>query len=82
MRPADLLADTSIPSTVPTFAEYVPVLRAAVRDGSRRAYGSYWNKILEQWGERRLDEPTVTEVQSQVEVVRSQAVVRSNGNPT
>ena len=79
IAPADLLADTSIPSTVPTFAEYVPVVRAAVRDGSRRAYGSYWNKILEQWGERRLDEPTVTEVQSQVEVVRSQAVVRSNG---
>ena len=58
--PADLLGDSSVPSTATTFAEYVPVVRAAVRDGSRRAYGPYWNKILEQWGARRLEEPTVS----------------------
>jgi hypothetical protein len=43
---------------VPTFAEYVPVVPAAVSAGTRRAYGSYWNRITEQWGGRRLDEPT------------------------
>ena len=29
---------------VPTFAQYVPVVSAAVTDGTRRAYGSYWNR--------------------------------------
>lgn len=41
---------------VPTFAEYIPVVSAAVTAGTRRAYGSYWNRVLEHWGERRLDE--------------------------
>ena len=34
---------------VPTFAEYVPVVPAAVSAGTRRAYGSYWNRITGQW---------------------------------
>ena len=47
---------------VPTFAEYVPVVSAAVSAGTRRAYGSYWNRIVEHWGARRLDEPTPSEI--------------------
>jgi hypothetical protein len=31
---------------------------AAVSAGTRRAYGSYWNRILEHCGDRRLGEPT------------------------
>ena len=44
--------------TVLTFAEYVPVVSSSVTAGTRRAYGSYWNRVLEHWGDRRLDEPT------------------------
>ena len=44
------------PWPVPTFAEYVPVVSAAVTAGTGRAYGSYWNRIVAHWGERRLDE--------------------------
>ena len=40
------------------FAEYVPVVSAAVTAGTRWAYGSFWNRIVEHWGTRRLDEPT------------------------
>jgi integrase len=64
---------------VPTFAEYVPVVSAAVSAGTRRVYGSYWNKVLEQWGQRRLDEPTASDVQRLVEHVKTQVVVRRNG---
>jgi hypothetical protein len=56
--PADLVATPASRPAVPTFAEYVPVVPAAVSAGTRRAYGSYWNRITEQWGGRRLDEPT------------------------
>lgn len=54
----DLLQDVPNRPPAPTFAEYIPVVSAAVSAGTRRVYGSYWNRILEQWGTRRLDEPT------------------------
>ena len=47
---------------MPTFAEYVPVVAGAVSAGTRRAYGSYWNRVVEQWGERRLDEVTPSDI--------------------
>jgi integrase/recombinase XerC len=59
---ADLAAIPQARKPVPTFAEYVPVVSAAVSAGTRRAYGSYWNRILEHWGGRRIDEPTPSEI--------------------
>ena len=60
LSPADLAAVPPPRKPVPTFAEYVPVVSAAVSAGTRRAYGSYWNRVVEHWGDRRLDEPAVT----------------------
>ena len=57
LSPADLLAVPGGRPAVPTFAEYVPVVAAAVSAGTRRAYGSHWNRIIDHWGDRRLDEP-------------------------
>jgi integrase/recombinase XerC len=45
---ADLVAATEQRASAPTFAEYVPVVRAAVANGTRRVYESYWNRIVEQ----------------------------------
>ena len=50
LSPADLTAVPQPRKPVPTFAEYVPVVAAAVTPGTRRAYGSYWNRIIEHWG--------------------------------
>ena len=63
---------------VPTFAEYVPVVSAAVTDGTRKAYGSYWNRVVERWGSRRLDEPTPSEIKHLVAYVRANTVPRRN----
>jgi hypothetical protein len=52
LSPADLTAVPQRRPQVPTFAEYVPVVSASVSDGTRRAYGSYWNRVTEQWGAR------------------------------
>ena len=59
LTPADLTVVPQARTRVPTFAEYVPVVSAAVSAGTRRAYGSYWNRVIEHWGARRLDEPTL-----------------------
>ena len=64
--------------TAPTFAEYIPVVSALVSDGCRKAYGSYWNRVVDQWGSRRIDEPTPSEIRQLVQHVRANVVPRRN----
>ena len=78
LSPADLQAVPQKRQQLPTFAEYVPVVSAAVSDGCRRAYGSYWNRIVEHWGSRRLDEPTPSEIRQLMTYVKSHVVSRRN----
>ena len=77
LSPEDLLASSNRPH-VPTFAEYVPVVSATVTPASLRAYRPYWNRTVEQWGERHLDEPTPSEVKQLVAHVKANAVQRRN----
>jgi integrase/recombinase XerC len=62
LAPADLLSVPAARRPAPTFAEYIPVVSAAVSAGTRRAYGTYWNRVVDQWGTRRLDEPTPSDI--------------------
>jgi integrase/recombinase XerC len=78
LSPADLVAAPRNQQRVPTFAEYVPVVSAAVTAGTRRAYGSYWNRIVEHWGTRRLDEPTPSEIRQLMTWVKTHVVTRRN----
>ena len=78
LSPADLIATLRDRATVPTFAEYVPVVSAAVSAGTRRAYGSYWNRVIEHWGGRRLDEPTPSEIRQLMAWVKTNVVARRN----
>ena len=78
LSPADLTAVPQAGKPVPTFAEYVPVVSAAVSAGTRRAYGSYWNRITEHWGDRRLDEPTPSEIRQLMAWVKTHVVSRRN----
>ena len=78
LTPADLLAVPAARPAAPTFAEYIPVVSALVSEGCRRAYGSYWNRVTEQWGSRRIDEPTPSEIRQLVQHVRANVVPRRN----
>jgi site-specific recombinase XerD len=78
LSPADLAAVPRARPAVPTFAQYVPVVSAAVTAGTRRAYGSYWNRIVEHWGGRRLDEPTPSEIRQLMAYVKAHVVARRN----
>jgi hypothetical protein len=77
LSPEDLLAPSSR-RPVPTFAEYVPVVSATVTAASLRAYRPYWKRAVVRWGERRLDEPTPSEVKQLVAYVKANAVSRRN----
>jgi integrase/recombinase XerC len=74
----DLLVAPAARAPVPTFAEYVPIVAAAVSHGTRRVYGSYWNRVLERWGHRRLDDPTPSQIKHLVEDVKLTVVTRRN----
>jgi integrase/recombinase XerC len=78
LSPDDLTAAPRKRPAVPTFAEYVPVVSATVTSGTRKAYGSYWNRVVEQWGSRRLNEPTPSEIKQLVAYVRANVVPRRN----
>jgi integrase/recombinase XerC len=78
LSPADLAAAPRERKAMPTFAEYVPVVSAAVSAGTRRAYGSYWNRILEHWGDRRLDEIAPSEIRQLMTWVKTHVVARRN----
>jgi hypothetical protein len=78
LSPADLAAVPQPCPEVPTFAEYVPVVPAAVSAGTRKAYGSYWNRVLEHRGGRRLDEPAPSEIRQLMAYVKTHVARRRN----
>jgi integrase/recombinase XerC len=78
LSPADLMQGAAHRPPAPTFAEYVPVVSAAVSDGTRRVYGSYWNRIVEHWGQRRLDEPSPSQIEQLAAYVRAHVLTRRN----
>jgi integrase len=57
----------------------VPKVSAVVSTGTRRAYGPYWNRVVEQWGGRHLDEPTPSEIRQLMKLVKAGVVPRRNG---
>lgn len=79
---ADQLPATVTPArpgrTVPTFDDYIPQVVDGVVAGTRRVYDTYWRRIREKWGHRRLDEPTPLEIRQFAEEIREGAVVRRN----
>ena len=75
----DLTSTPTETKDVPTFDAYIPIVEAAVTPGTLRVYGSYWKRIKERWGERRLDEPTATEIAGLVELTKQNRVQRRNG---
>jgi integrase/recombinase XerC len=78
VSPADLMNAIPDLTPAPTFGDYIPIVRAAVSGGTRRVYGSYWNRITEHWGTRRLDEPTPSEINQLAEHLKANVVVRRN----
>lgn len=79
ITPEDLLTSAPPgPMRMPTVREYIDRVTVAVSPGTHRVYGTYWRRVAEVWGDRRLDEPTPTEIQELAERIKALAVVRRN----
>ena len=45
---------------------------------TRRAYATYWRRVTDEWGDRRINEPTPTEIQRLCESQKPHVVTRRN----
>ena len=77
VRPEQLL-ERPAPSSMPNIRDYVERVAKAVPVGTSRVYGTYWNRIVDEWGDRALDEPTPLEIKQLAEQTKTTALVRRN----
>lgn len=70
LSPADLVTPTS---SVPTFAEVVPAVRATLGAGTRRTYGTHLDHLENKWSGKRLDEVTKPDLDEMADTIRSSA---------
>jgi integrase/recombinase XerC len=79
ITPEQLLsAERTADRYMPTFGEYVEQVSNAVPEATQRAYGTYWRRIVDAWGGRRINEPTPLEIRQLCETQRSSVVTRKN----
>jgi integrase/recombinase XerC len=71
-----LPAPSNVP--VPTFGTYIPVVAASVSDPTRQTYQPYWNRILTNWCDLKLTDPTPSMIKQLAETVRHNVVKRRN----
>ena len=77
LTPADLLAAPAA-RPPPDLRRVHPGRVGTGQRGCRKAYGSYWNRVTEQWGSRGIGEPTPSEIRQLVQYVRASVVPRRN----
>ena len=72
ITPEQLLRTEHTANThMPTFREYISQVSDAVPIGTQRAYQTYWQRIIDTWGDRRLDEPTSLEIKNSAKASRA-----------
>jgi integrase/recombinase XerC len=76
--PADLLQEPAGDSEIPTFADYIPRVSQAVGDGTRRVYGTYWNRVVQAWGPRLITSVSPLEISQLAEEIKANVVQRRN----
>ena len=76
--PADLLQDPAAAPEIPTFADYIPRVSQAVSPGTRRVYGTYWNRVVEAWGPRLITSVSPLEIRQLAEDTKVNVVQRRN----
>lgn len=81
--PADLVTADPAESPsdrqpMPTVHEWIPVVASLVSPSTAVSYGSYWKRAEAEWGDRRMDTITASEIKALSEVVRRTALVRRN----
>ena len=78
VSPTDLLRSSTTPPEAPVFSDYIPRVSKAVSAGTRRVYGTYWNRVIAAWGRRPITSVTPLEIGELAEQVKANVVQRRN----
>ncbi|WP_223838719.1 tyrosine-type recombinase/integrase [Saccharopolyspora pogona] len=78
ISPEQLLKTPVESRPVPTIRDYISRVSDAVPAGTRRVYDTYWRRVIDVWGDRRIDEPTPLEIKQLAEHIKLNVVVRKN----
>lgn len=78
ISPEQLAGTNATAATVPTTSRYLDDVVGAVPPATRRVYGPYWRRVVDEWGDRRIDEVTPLEIKQLAERVKTDVVVRRN----
>ena len=54
------------------------MVAATVTAGTLRAFGSYWNRVVKEWGDRRIDASRPSEIETLRAKVQASIAVRAN----
>ncbi|GIH16028.1 integrase [Rugosimonospora africana] len=73
---ADLQAEPG--PALPTLGEYLPRVVAAAGIGSRRTYGTYWNRMAGAWGAWTLDAIAASDIEAMQRQTAASARSRRN----
>jgi integrase len=76
--PTDLLRASAVSPEAPAFADYIPRVSEAVSAGTRRVYGTYWNRVILAWGARPINTVTPLEISQLAERIKANVVQRRN----
>jgi hypothetical protein len=60
------------------FADYLPRVSQAVGDGTRRVYGTYWNRVVEAWGPRLITSVSPLEISQLAQDIKANVTPRRN----
>ncbi|MGY2092217.1 hypothetical protein [Nocardia gipuzkoensis] len=72
ISPADLVTPGA---QVPSFGEVIPKVRARLSAGTLRTYNTHFEHLLDAWADRRLDEPTKTDLEEMAASIQANARV-------
>jgi site-specific recombinase XerC len=78
INPADLMRAPADSAGAPTFADYIPRVSGAVSNGTRRVYGSYWNRVIKAWGPRPITDVTASDIGQLAEQIKATVITRRN----
>ncbi|MEV6646893.1 tyrosine-type recombinase/integrase [Amycolatopsis sp. NPDC051371] len=72
----DQIAGLSKTRVMPTFAEYVPQVAKTMPESSSKTWRYYWQVLVDEWGDRPIDEPRASEINQLANLVQQRAAAK------
>jgi integrase len=72
----DQVVSLGKPKVMPTFAEYAPQVAKTTPESSSKTWRFYWQVLVDEWGDRPIDEPRASEINQLANLVQQRAAAK------